>query len=213
MDIKKCNKCGKEKVFSEFYKRSSAKDGLHNHCIECGKAKNRKYYQENKEKLKTANRVRLASMTKEERSEMHRRYYLANRDSRIEAMKEYRTATWEERKLDQRKRYHSDPKYRIRMNLTNRINKVFEKLGMPKRGRTRDIIGCDWDDLKIHIEDKFRDGMSWGNKGEWHIDHIVPLSSARTPEEMESLCHYTNLQPLWASENMAKGAKLDYAVE
>jgi hypothetical protein len=50
--------------------------------------------------------------------------------------------------------------------------------------------------------------MNWDNRDKWHIDHIIPLASAKSPEEVEKLCHYTNLQPLWASDNMSKGAKL-----
>ncbi len=52
--------------------------------------------------------------------------------------------------------------------------------------------------------------MSWDNhtKYGWHIDHIIPLASAKTEEELKSLCHYTNLQPLWAKENLSKGAKI-----
>lgn len=50
--------------------------------------------------------------------------------------------------------------------------------------------------------------MTWENRNEWHIDHITPLSSAKTEEELYKLCHYTNLQPLWAEENLKKGNKI-----
>jgi hypothetical protein len=50
--------------------------------------------------------------------------------------------------------------------------------------------------------------MTWDNRSEWHLDHIIPLSSAKTEEELYKLCHYTNLQPLWAVENMKKGNKI-----
>jgi hypothetical protein len=50
--------------------------------------------------------------------------------------------------------------------------------------------------------------MNWSNRNLWHIDHIIPLASAKTEEEMIKLCHYTNLQPLWAIENMSKGSKI-----
>jgi hypothetical protein len=53
----------------------------------------------------------------------------------------------------------------------------------------------------------FRDGMSWENKGKWHIDHIIPLSSAKTHEDVIKLCHFKNLQPLWEQENKKKGNK------
>jgi len=62
--------------------------------------------------------------------------------------------------------------------------------------------------LKKHIEKQFTKGMSWKNQGDWHIDHIMPLASANTIEETIRLCHYTNLQPLWALDNLEKGAKI-----
>jgi hypothetical protein len=74
------------------------------------------------------------------------------------------------------------------------------------------MIGCVPKQLKIHIENQFTDNMSWDNYGlfGWHIDHIVPLSSAKTEEDLYKLCHYTNLQPLWAKDNWSKSNKLDY---
>ena len=61
--------------------------------------------------------------------------------------------------------------------------------------------------LKEHLESQFIDGMGWDNRVEWHIDHIIPLSSAKTEDELYRLCHYTNLQPLWAEDNLKKGNK------
>lgn len=72
------------------------------------------------------------------------------------------------------------------------------------------MLGCDWPTLKAHIESQFTGGMSWGRFAEIHIDHIVPLSSAKNEQELEALCHYTNLQPLWAKDNQRKGCKPDY---
>ena len=58
-----------------------------------------------------------------------------------------------------------------------------------------------------HLSNMFLDGMSFDNYGEWHIDHIVPLVTAKTEEEVIKLNHYTNLQPLWAKDNLSKGGK------
>jgi hypothetical protein len=62
--------------------------------------------------------------------------------------------------------------------------------------------------LFIDLETQFTDGMSWDNRSEWHIDHIIPLSSAKTEDELYKLCHYENLQPLWAEDNLKKGARI-----
>ena len=79
-----------------------------------------------------------------------------------------------------------------------------------RHNKTFIIIGCIPEYLKEHIENQFTDGMCWENYGlyGWHIDHIIPLSSANTEDEIYKLCHYTNLQPLWAEENMKKSNKL-----
>jgi len=60
------------------------------------------------------------------------------------------------------------------------------------------------------LEKKFVGGMSWENYGKWHIDHIIPLSSANNEDEIYKLCYYTNLQPLWSEENLKKGKKINY---
>jgi len=78
------------------------------------------------------------------------------------------------------------------------------------RSRTVDIIGCSYGELKNHIESKFKDGMSWDNYGDvWHIDHIVPLSCATNIEGIELLSHYSNLQPMFALDNLRKSNNLE----
>ena len=85
----------------------------------------------------------------------------------------------------------------------------FQKLNkISKKNKTFDIVGCNPIFLKEYIESKFTNGMSWDNRHMWHIDHIIPLSSAKTEEEIYKLCHYTNLQPLWIKENLSKGSKI-----
>ena len=73
-----------------------------------------------------------------------------------------------------------------------------------------DVIGCSPEFLKEHLEKQFTVEMSWDNHGlyGWHIDHITPLSSAKTEDDVHKLCHYTNLQPLWCNENYKKGTKV-----
>jgi hypothetical protein len=73
-----------------------------------------------------------------------------------------------------------------------------------------EIVGLSSEELKIYIESKFLEGMTWENYGlhGWHIDHIIPLSSVKTEDEIIKLCHYTNLQPLWAKDNLSKHNKI-----
>lgn len=72
-----------------------------------------------------------------------------------------------------------------------------------------ELPGCSISFLKIYIENKFTDGMSWDNHGKWHLDHIKPCSlyNLKDKEEKLKCFHYTNLQPLWAKDNLIKGSK------
>ena len=74
--------------------------------------------------------------------------------------------------------------------------------------KNNNILGCSFEEFKIYIEKKFQSGMTWQNHGEWHLDHVIPLASAKTKDEVIKLCHYTNYQPLWAKDNLKKGAKI-----
>jgi hypothetical protein len=102
-----------------------------------------------------------------------------------------------------------DPIYKLSIIVRGRINKFFKLNKINKKNNTFDIVGCSPIFLKEHIENKFTEGMSWDNRGlfGWHIDHIIPLSSAKTKEEIYKLCHYTNLQPLWDEDNLKKSNK------
>jgi len=85
--------------------------------------------------------------------------------------------------------------------------KYLKQYNITKRNSTFDIVGCKPSELKKHLEKQFKEGMTCDNHGEWHIDHILPLASAKDDEEVFKLCHYTNLQPLWAEDNLIKGCR------
>lgn len=105
-----------------------------------------------------------------------------------------------------RQKYSQDPLYILAKRIRDRIRDTFKR-GKFRKTSTLEILGCDWETAKIHLESQFKEGMSWLNMGKWHIDHIKPLALATNEEELKSLCHYTNLQPLWAEDNMRKGKK------
>ena len=71
------------------------------------------------------------------------------------------------------------------------------------------MLGIDLGGFQAYIESKFQEGMTWENYGQWHIDHIKPLSLATTEQEVVELNHYTNLQPLWAIDNLKKSNKYE----
>ena len=88
--------------------------------------------------------------------------------------------------------------------MRTRLYQAIIRGGFTKKSETLRCLGCAWPDLKSHLEAKFQPGMTWENYGEWHIDHIIPLASAATADELHRLCHFSNLQPLWAQDNRAK---------
>ncbi len=106
-------------------------------------------------------------------------------------------------------RMANDPQYRIKHYLRKRLRNLLR--GERKHGSVLDYLGCSIDQFKKHLEARFDRHMSWDNHGSyWHIDHIVPCASFdHTNEEELKVCwRYTNMQPMEAKANIAKGSKL-----
>lgn len=139
-----------------------------------------------------------------------------SRLKRLERMKRWRAENkgrlreWH-RKRDKERRA-TDRGYRLNRSLRARLHKYLKAAILKKQWRTSELIGCDNTELKNHIEAQFIPGMTWENYGDWHIDHRIPLSrfDLSKPEQQKSACHFSNLQPLWAEENMKKSNKLIY---
>lgn len=95
-----------------------------------------------------------------------------------------------------------------------RLAAAFAKGGVKRPGKTTKMLGCDWSFYMAYISARMRPGMTWENQGKvWHIDHVIPFSTARTPRELAKLCHYTNTQPLFALENIIKNDRVEYQDE
>ena len=90
--------------------------------------------------------------------------------------------------------------------LRARMHQALQAQNSYKNSKARELIGCSYQELKQHLQSLFVEGMSWDNFGEWHIDHIRPCASfdLTDPEQQKECFHYTNLQPLWAADNLAK---------
>ena len=103
-----------------------------------------------------------------------------------------------------------DPTFKVLRNVRVRLNLFLKTKNLIKPEQTMSLVGCRLEVLIEHLESKFLYGMSWENYGKdgWHIDHKIPLSSAKTDREIYELCHYTNLQPLWAKDNLKKSNKI-----
>ncbi len=220
-----CTVCGEKKQTSEFSPmtlRSGTKSFMPL-CKICNANKSKKFQQQNPEKIAEQrkrnyweNRDEQLAKVKswalknpEKVSQRSRLHYAKNKDQ----IKK-RSLEWYEANKDHviarnnfymAKRYESDGLYRTSRILRNLIRTRLKTHGVEKKCRTTEILGADIKTVRAHIESKFISGMSWSNHGEWHIDHIIPASWAKTESELLELNHYKNLQPLWAKENISKG--------
>ena len=217
--VKKCRKCEIERNYSEFYKDKRNKDGLMSWCRCCLKKYRqdniervfeykKQYYQEKKEYYNEYNK-QYYQENKDSIKGRSKQYYQDNRELRSERSKQYYQEN-KERIMDYyEKRRKTDPLFKMAGNLRNRTYQAFKYNGYSKNTKTQQMLGVSWEVCKAHIENQFTKGMNWDNYGEWHIDHIIPLASANTEKELTKLCHYSNLQPLWAEDNLSKGSKIE----
>lgn len=105
-------------------------------------------------------------------------------------------------------RHNSNPIFRLKGRLRGRIRDALKSVGLKKRKSATKTLGCSIEFLKQYLEARFKEGMTWGNyAAEWHIDHVKPFKGAKTLRDVERLCHYTNLQPLWKNDNLRKSSK------
>jgi hypothetical protein len=214
---KNCSKCKVEKDVCEFNKRTTSKDGKRSSCKECDNEDVKKWRQKNKEKIKLQ-KQRYTKKHYQKNLERGKKYRENNKEKNLtrssnwrKENKEYFIKYYQENKTKISKQSSERKKTNVLFKLSSlyrsRINKI---LGSNKNNTTFEIIGCSPEILKEHLEKQFTNGMSWDNHGlfGWHIDHIIPLSSANTEEELYKLCRYTNLQPLWAKDNLSKSDKI-----
>jgi hypothetical protein len=203
MEIKICSKCGVEKELKDFNKMSKVKCGVRSYCRECQKIDSKKYRLENKEKIKEYN-TKWNKENQEYYKKYFEEYYIINYEKEKERKLKWSRDNREYSNNYQKKRKKENILFNIISNMRNSVNRYLKY----KSKHTFEIIGCSPQLLKEHLENQFVSGMGWDNRSEWHIDHIIPLSSAKTEDELYKLCHYTNLQPLWAEENLRKSNKI-----
>lgn len=166
-----------------------------------------KYYQENKEIIIAKNsEYRETNLDKVKATQ--KEYHIKNRVARNNSTRDYRKANKDKLAEYIRNRYNNDNIYKLRCVCRQMVRRMFKSTGIKKSHKTQEVLGYTPIELKQHIEKQFKPGMTWDNYGDWHIDHIIPISSARTLEEGINLSRLENLQPLWAMENILKGNKL-----
>ena len=226
VEYKVCRKCCVEKNVSEFGKTEDSRDGYRYYCNKCRKAERLI----NRDTINAQRRI-LRQQNLEEEREKAMGYYWKNHDEVRKKQNNYREKNREailakERKYKNEKRDEINANYReyvrnrrktdinfkLRGNLRNRVKDVISRGKYKKSAHTMELLGCTVDFLKKYLESKFVEGMNWQNYGNgWHIDHIIPCASfdLSKPEEQRKCFHFSNLQPLWAVDNIRKGAKTE----
>lgn len=211
-NTKVCSKCCIEKSLDNFYKRENKSTqkrkkrstGYAGICKSCYVEKAKVWANNNREKRKA-----ITSKYDSKNKEIIKAKAAIRRKT-----PEYKEKCKKWRKNNVvkylRKKRQSDPMFALRFKMRSIIRKAFDRNGYTKRSKSQSILGCTFEELKVHLEVQFQPGMSWENRSEWHIDHIIPLASAKSEEDVIRLNHYTNLQPLWAEDNLRKSDKMDY---
>lgn len=204
----------------EFNKNSQVKDGRRPDCKECERKRSAEYYEKNSESIKQKS-AKYYEDNKEAKLEYQKEYAAKNAESiaeykRSDKVKEtakiYRANHKEEEYARnakyKREQMQNNPVFRFKENTRTLIRNSMTKKYGTKRGKTIEILGCTLDDFNKYIESQFDSNMTWENYGSyWEIDHIKPLALAKTIEEVITLNHFTNLQPL---EKKANREKWDY---
>jgi hypothetical protein len=186
---KVCSKCYIEKDLSFFYKDHTKLDGFYSSCKHCKKV----YSEYNKEKINKKQTL----------------YNAAHRDVINLKMKDYGKRNRVLIAKQERERLHSDMNFKIRKTLRSRLWHAIKNT--QKSGSAIADLGCSVEFLKTYLENQFQSGMTWENYGEWHIDHLRPLSKFDLSDRQQFLAanHYSNLRPLWAVDNIRKGNKYE----
>lgn len=180
--MKTCTKCKLAKAASsaDFPPSKKMRDGLHSHCRQCVAEKGRAWAKKNAQHRLAKERAR---------------YAVKGRKTRPDNTVYVRA-------------WRQTPKAFALHRLQTRLSRLLKRnVGCREMLQ---LVGCTRAELVAHLERQFPDGMTWVRRREWHIDHIKPFAAFNLSDadELRAACHFTNLQPLWAADNIAKGAAM-----
>ena len=213
--MKKCKLCNIEKPLDEYHNCNLCKDGVRLVCKTCVKKDKKKYdktyYEKNKPK-KIKNSKTHYDKNKIKHNEKCKVYKIKNRLILSEKKKIYDKTNLKNKKQYMINRRKNDILFRLTCNYKTMLGNAIRKKGYIKNSKSELILGCSFDVFKQHIEGLWSSWMKWDNYGNpkdgvyepnktWDIDHIIPLSSATTEEELIELNHFSNLQPLCSYNN------------
>ena len=210
-NIKKCNKCGQELPVSRFRKRiySSGNIGYQPRCSDCERAAAAEWRKNNPEKAKAA-AEKYRKNNPEKITERIKKWQRNNPDKCRESYAKWRKHNLRHRAKYARKCRGNNLTLKISNNIRSAITRALDD--NVKACHMEELLGCSIESLRKHLERLFQPDMTWDNYGRygWHIDHIIPLSyfDFTDLEQQRRAWHYTNLQPLWAAENLKKSNKI-----
>lgn len=189
--MKSCSKCGVIQCISKFNKDASKKDMLRPSCKLCD---NKNYAMNSIEK------------------KLYQKKWSSDNIKKVE---DWKKSNPEYLKNYKSKRRNEDPMFKLLDNTQSLLYDALKHKRYDKTSKAYNVLGCLYDDFKIHIESMFRVGMTWDNYGReehnWQYDHIIPLSSATNENHLIELFHYTNVQPLWSIDNKMKRDNLNWS--
>lgn len=200
LDSKVCEVCGVLKSSDCYWvRKKNGKEWLRAECKDCTNGRRRHLYNTKNKKVVLERNKAWIEKNKDYKKEYDKQ--------RLKNIREFRS----QQQLEYHHDKKSDPMYRLKRSLRARF--YFALVNNTKAGNTIEMIGCSIDFLKAHLESKFKEGMTWDNYGSggWHVDHIIPCVKfdLSQKEEQYKCFNYTNLQPLWESENCAKGGRYE----
>lgn len=200
--MKCCTKCKVEKDIQSFQKfkkntKCGSKEYYKSQCKECMKSQRKEYFSNYKKEKSEKIKERISD------------YYKNNPEKKKISQKRWRDKNPSYYREYQQNRLNNDLIFNISRSIRNRISKAISRQKFRKNSKTSDILGCNFLDFKIYIESKFEYWMSWENRGlyngefnhGWDLDHIIPISTAKSEQDIIRLNHYTNFQPLCSKVN------------
>ena len=231
--MKTCSKCKQQKTLEEFPNKKTTKDGKYPYCKVCKNNDDKLTYERNKqsrlEKAKNyynQNReLILSKIDKDKKNaykkqwdkqnqqhiKLYRNNYLEqNKQNIIKRKSEYRREN--KQKLQQyfKQKLKDDPIFKLSCAIRKRVGEIIRTKRFTKSKSLNEYLGCDGETFQRHIESQFSPDMNWENYGlVWNIDHIIPLSIAKTNHQVYELNHYKNLRPMYSTDNFKKGNKLN----
>jgi len=222
MELKKCSKCKQQKPINLFGFDKTRKDNLTCRCKECinqyyenNKQSKKEYYENNKNEISRKNKEYSQKPEVKERKQKYIKEYSQKPEVKEKNILYKQKPEVKEKINKYQKQKRNNPLYKLQTNIRTAISTLIKEKEFNKRKNTLKIIGLEsWDCLKKHIEKQFTENMSWDNYGvgknntTWHIDHITPISLAKTETEIYKLNHYSNLRPMWGSNNIKKRDKI-----